>query len=140
MQSSSPSSAQLTVSGEFSVTIKPPVAVDADSQGPAIGRHVIVKEYQGALTGKSQGEMLTAGQPAQGEASYVAIESLHGTLDGRTGGFALAHFGQMHAGDSTLSVKVVPGSGTGDLAGLMGDLVIHRESGKHRYTLTYWFA
>jgi hypothetical protein len=133
MQSSSPSSAQLTVSGEFSVTIKPPVAVDADSQGPAIGRHVIVKEYQGALTGKSQGEMLTAGQP-------VAIESLHGTLDGRTGGFALAHFGQMHAGDSTLSVKVVPGSGTGDLAGLMGDLVIHRESGKHRYTLTYWFA
>jgi len=140
MQSSSPSSEQFTVSGEFSVTIKPPAAVDAESLGPAIGRHVIVKEYQGALTGNSQGEMLTAGQPAQGEASYVAIESVQGTLDGRIGGFALVHFGQMHAGSSTLSVKIAPGSGTGELAGLMGDLIIHRESGKHSYTLTYWFA
>ncbi|WP_016833669.1 DUF3224 domain-containing protein [Herbaspirillum lusitanum] len=140
MQSSSQASGQFFVSGDFTVTIGPPSAVVSATSGPAIGRHVLVKQYHGPLQGDSQGEMLTAGRPAEGEASYVAIESVQGTLDGRTGGFALAHFGQMHAGGETLSVNVVPGSGTGELSGLMGELKIQRESGKHRYAFTYWFS
>ena len=84
--------------------------------------------------------MPTAGRPAEGMASYVAIESVQGMLDQRTGGFALAHFGQMSAGGEALSVNVVPGSGTGELSGLMEEMNIHRASGKHSYTFTYWFA
>lgn len=140
MQFSSPAPEQFIVSGEFTVTISPPTAVNAAGPGPAIGRHVIIKEYHGLLEGNSEGEMLTAGQPAKGEASYVAIESVQGTLAGRSGGFSLAHFGQMHAGGETLSVKVVPGSGTGELSDLMGELNIRRESGKHLYVFTFWFT
>lgn len=57
--------------------------------------------------------MLSAGEPQAGEAVYTALESFSGTLDGRSGGFALAHFGQVDAGVKELRIVIVPGSGTG---------------------------
>jgi hypothetical protein len=126
--------------GEFDVKIAPPALIAVPSNAAPIGRHVLEKTYHGALNGQASGEMLTAGQPRQGEATYVAIESFEGALDGKSGGFALAHFGEMDAGGESLSVQIVPGSGTGELARIRGTLQIRRESGKHYYTLTYWTA
>ncbi|CAB3798128.1 DUF3224 domain-containing protein [Paraburkholderia fynbosensis] len=126
--------------GEFDVKIAPPHMIAVPANASAIGRHALEKAYRGGLNGRAQGEMLSAGQPQQGEATYVALESFDGTLDGKTGGFALAHLGEMDAGGEELRIGIVPGSGTGELAGIRGQLLIRREAGKHYYTLTYWRA
>lgn len=126
--------------GEFDVKIAAPHLIDVPPNASTIGRHVLEKTYHGALNGLAVGEMLTAGQPQQGQAMYVALESFEGTLDGRAGGFALAHFGEMDAGSEELRIRIVPGSGTGELSGIRGQMLIRREDGKHYYTLTYWTA
>jgi Protein of unknown function (DUF3224) len=53
-------------------------------------------------------------------------------LDDRDGGFALIHFGQMHAGSEELRINITPGSGTGALAGIQGELLIRRDAGELR--------
>ncbi|WP_175870642.1 DUF3224 domain-containing protein [Burkholderia sp. BCC0397] len=126
--------------GKFDVKIAPPDMIAVPANASVIGRHVIEKAYRGGLKGRALEEMLTAGQPQQGEATYVALESFEGVLDGRYGGFALAHLGEMDAGCEALRIGIVPGSGTGELSGLRGQLLIRREAGKHYYTLTYWTA
>lgn len=100
-------------------------------------RYDFTKVWSGGMNGTSSGLMLSGGDPQRGEAGYVALEVFDGTVDGHRGTMALQQFGTMHGGDSMLRYEVVPGSGTGELAGLVGavDLVI--EDGHHRVTLRY---
>lgn len=125
-----------TASGTFAIQMKPAPAAEGGGR-VAVGRMLIDKQYQGGLTAAAQGEFLSAGNPAIGSAAYVAIEHVTGSLDGREGSFALVHTGTMHAGHSTLSVRVAPGSGTGALAGIAGTLTIDIVEREHRYTLSY---
>jgi hypothetical protein len=43
----------------------------------------------------------------------------------------------MNRGVPSLKVTVVPDSGTGELVGLAGELVIQIDGGKHSYTFEY---
>jgi hypothetical protein len=54
-------------------------------------------------------------------------------LLGKAGSFALQHRGVMDRGTPTLSVTVVPDSGSGELEGLVGTLGIRIEGGRHFY-------
>lgn len=72
-----------------------------------------------------------------GSAGYVAIERVTGTLDGKRGTFVLQHSGTMNRGASSLSVTVVPGSGTGELVGLSGRTDIQIVEGKHFYEIDF---
>ena len=112
-------------------------ATDTPTEGSALGRMSIDKQFRGDLEGSSNGEMLTAGSSVKGSAGYVAIERVSGTLQGRTGTFALQHSGTMNRGAPTLLITVVPDSGTGQLVGLTGTMMIDIASGKHSYTLEY---
>jgi hypothetical protein len=122
--------------GTFDVKMSPPGTDDATA-GTAISRFGLVKQFHGDLEGTSKGLMLSAGDPAKGNAGYVAIEQVTGTLAGHTGSFALQHSGTMQNGAYKLTVIVVPGSGTGQLAGIMGAMTIVIANGKHSYTLEY---
>ncbi|UTA48744.1 DUF3224 domain-containing protein [Simiduia sp. 21SJ11W-1] len=119
------------VSGEFSVELVPQM----DDPVP-VGRVLIEKQYSGALIGCGKGQMLSK-RTEDGAAGYVALEEFEGRLDGREGSFTLMHLGIMYGGESELNVQVVPGSGTGALAGIRGVLHIDIESGKHRYRFVY---
>lgn len=132
----SPVAPQLAV-GTFKVQIQAPQAMGSPGGGPAQARRPLEKQFEGGLQGRSLGDMLAAGQPQQGEAAYVALESFSGTLLGRTGGFALAHLGVMHAGRQDLRIVIVPGSGTGALQGITGELTLRIEGGVHHYALQY---
>lgn len=103
----------------------------------SIARYSLDKTYLGDLEGVSAGEMLGAGNPAGGTAGYVAIEQVTGTLHGKNGSFALQHFATMHNGAFDLNVRIVPGSGTGNLEGISGTLTISISGGQHSYTLEY---
>jgi len=122
--------------GTFDVKTTPLAADDA-TMGTLIGRYSLVKQYHGDLLATSKGEMISAGEPSSGNAGYVAIEQVTGTLNGHTGSFALQHIGVMEGGSYKLSVAVVPGSGTGQLTGLAGTLTITIAGGKHSYSFEY---
>ncbi|MGO9340130.1 MAG: DUF3224 domain-containing protein [Terracidiphilus sp.] len=122
--------------GTFDVKTTP-LPADETLMGTLIGRYSLVKQYHGDLDAASKGEMLAAGEPSAGNAGYVAIEQVTGTLNGHTGSFALQHIGAMEGGSYKLSVVVVPGSGTGQLTGIAGTLTIIINSGKHSYVFDY---
>lgn len=126
----------LHAEGTFDVKTVPLPAEQAMA-GTTIGRYGLDKQFHGDLEAATKGEMLGAGNPATGTAGYVAIEQVTGTLHGRAGSFALQHFGTMEDNKFDLAVKVVPGSGTGDLIGISGTMTIKIVSGKHSYLLDY---
>lgn len=125
---------QATASGTFQVTMTP--RPPGDSPAP-LGRFLLAKTFEGGVEGTSAGEMLSAGDPAAGSAGYVALEWVEGRVGDRAGRFALQHSGTMDRGASSLSVTVVPGTGSGALAGMSGRLEILVEGGVHNYTLHY---
>jgi hypothetical protein len=122
--------------GTFDVKTTP-LPGDDTTAGTMIGRYALIKQFHGDLEGTSKGLMLAAGDPSSGNAGYVAIEQATGTLAGHTGSFALQHMGIMENGGYKLTVIVVPGSGTGELAGIIGTMNIEIANGKHSYALEY---
>jgi len=129
--------------GSFEVTLQPlantPFLNEDGSADPMLGRFLLTKKFSGDLGGSARGQMLSAGTSTKGSAGYVAIDQVTGTLEGRTGGFVLQHSGSMKRGVPTLSVMVVPDSGTGELAGLTGTLSINIVDGQHFYDFLYSF-
>src|SRR5689334_14426547 len=94
----------LHAEGTFAVK-NAPLAADDALAGTAIGRYGLDKQFHGDLEATSKGEMLGAGNPATGTAGYVAIEQVTGSLRGRSGSFALQHFGSMVDNKFELVVK-----------------------------------
>lgn len=126
----------MRASGNFEVQLTP--QTPGEAVAPAnIGRQTIVKQFQGDLQASSLGEMLAIMSDIKGSAAYVALERVDGTLNGRRGSFALQHTGTMNRGVPALLVTVVPDSGTSELAGLSGAMMIHIEGGRHSYTFEY---
>jgi hypothetical protein len=119
--------------GTFSVDIKPLTPPPAGG----LGRFSINKKIVGDLVGTTVGEMFSGGDPKQGAAGYVAMEMFYGTLSARQGTFALQHSATMDQSGKTLSVIVVPGSGTGQLKGITGTFTIDIANGQHSYDLSY---
>ena len=117
--------------GTFEVKVTP---VD----GGSFPRLALQKTFRGDLTGTSQGEMMTVDSTVEGSGAYVAIERITGTLAGRQGSFSVIHNGTMQrGGDFNMAIRVVPDSGTGELAGLTGTMQIIIADGKHSYVFDY---
>ena len=121
--------------GPFEVNIKPLPAEESVGD-PTIARMSLDKQFHGDLEATSKGQMLSTGNPKT-SAVYVAIERVSGTLKGRKGTFALHHTGIMTSGAPSLTITVVPDSGTDELTGLSGTMAINIAAGKHSYDFTY---
>jgi len=119
--------------GSFEVTLtNQPATTDV------LGRRSLDKKLTGDLDATSVGEMLAAGTSVPTSAAYVAIERVTGTLGGKKGTFVLVHTGIMtRATGGSLTVQVLPDSGTDELAGLTGSMSIEIKDGKHLYVLDY---
>jgi hypothetical protein len=120
-----------TARGTFEVTVTP---VEDDA---GLGRSTIAKAWSGDLAGAGHGQMLSAGDPDGGSAGYVAVEVVVGTLQGREGSCAFQQYGVMRPGAQELTYEIVPGSGTGALAGIEGTLALTVDERGHSYVLTY---
>lgn len=123
-----------TAHGTFDVELVPH-GTELDG---AVARMDMTKSFHGDLDAVGAGIMLSAGDAPSGTAGYVAIETVRGSLAGVTGGFALQQFGTMQSGAQTLHYAIVPGSGSGELAGVTGFLILTIDpDGTHRYELVY---
>src|SRR5271170_7762327 len=119
--------------GTFEVKLQPLSAPDI----AGVARFAIDKTIHGDLEATTKGEMYTAGDPKAGAAGYVAIEAVTGKLDNKSGSFVLQHFATMDASGPNMTVKVVPGSGSGELKGISGTFTIIIAAGIHSYDLEY---
>lgn len=126
--------------GTFDVKLTPQ-GHDTPAEGSPLGRLTIDKHFHGDLEATSKGEMLTAGSVSvKNSAAYVAVERVTGTLHGKAGTFALHHSGVMTRGAGSLTINVVPDSGTGELTGISGSMTIDIANGNHSYTFDYTLA
>jgi Protein of unknown function (DUF3224) len=125
------------VSGRFDVKLIP----QDDKDDPSgLARLLLDKTFHGELDATSRGQMLgmrTAGSTSGG---YVAMEKVTGTLRGRGGSFWLQHYGVARRGVNTLTLEVVPDSGTDGLEGLGGAMkIVVKEGGAHFYEFDFGF-
>ena len=126
----------IVANGAFDVklTSLPP---DERPECAMLGSLLIEKQFHGDLEAESAGRMLTAGTDVKGSAGYVAIERISGRLHGCSGSFVLQHSGTLDRGVPRQSITVVPDSGAGELAGLVGTMLIIIADGKHSYKFEY---
>jgi hypothetical protein len=84
-----------------------------------ITRAVVTKVYKGDITGEASSETLMCYRP-DGTAVFLGFERIVGAVGGTSGSFVLEATGRYENGAATCECRVVPGSGTGALAGLSG--------------------
>jgi hypothetical protein len=136
-----PTAATATASFAFDSWEEEPIVDDGHLR---VHRTRFQKQWAGEIEGRSEGEMLMV-HVAERPAAYCGFEVVTGTLAGRAGTFIFHHnAGAGLAGG--LRLAVVPGSGTGQLAGLAGSarLEVAGEVGDttalHRLILDYGFG
>ncbi|HYA97026.1 MAG TPA: DUF3224 domain-containing protein [Methylomirabilota bacterium] len=95
------------------------------------------KQFHGDLEGASTGEMLGVYTAVKDSGGYVAMERVSGKLKGRAGTFILQHSSTAARGAQQQSIIVVPDSGTDELAGLAGNMIIRITDGQHFYEFDY---
>jgi Protein of unknown function (DUF3224) len=124
--------------GPFDVKMTPQKPDNPIAEAAKFSRMLGEKQFHGDLEGSSIVEMLATSPDAKGSGVYVALERVTGTLKGRSGSFVLHHTGIMNRGVPSLSIEVVPDSGTDQLAGLTGNMTINiAAGGKHSYDFEY---
>lgn len=120
-----------TATASFTVEKWEPQATD-EFGGNEFARVAIAKTFTGAVEGTSEVELLTATNAAS--RAYVGFERLEVSVDGRKGSFVLHHTADEESG---MTVKILTGSGTGELTGITGTAKIEIDGEDHHLTLTY---
>ncbi len=87
---------------------------------PKLTRAVVTRTFTGDITGDGHVEYLMMYR-SDGSATFVGLERVVGQVAGKAGSFVLHRTGVFENGVAKESYFVIPGSGTGDLAGLRGE-------------------
>jgi hypothetical protein len=107
-----------------------------EAEGAELARVHISRTFTGDLAGTSTAELLIA--KSEGGGGYVGQDAITGTLGGRSGGFVFQHTGLIGPEGATNTGTIVPGTGTGELAGITGEgTMLADEEGSHTLTLTF---
>jgi uncharacterized protein DUF3224 len=107
--------------------------------GPALVEVRLNETFTGDIEGQSPVRALQVLRDDR-SASLVSVQRFSGKLGGRQGSFVLQGSEIVENGKISASWFVVPGSGTGDLAGLRGEGGFEGAFGKGSDgTLDYWF-
>ena len=125
--------------GQIQVASYEPTPYDQPGEGPALVEIKVRESFAGDITGEGTVRFLQTAYP-DGTASFVGVERVVGALGGRSGSFVLQDQGTVANQLVTGSWFVVPGSGTGGLAGLRGEGGFTAALGQNAdIRLDYWF-
>ena len=104
---------------------------------PKLTRASVTKTFTGDIEGEGQVEYIMMYR-GDGSATFVGLERIVGRIGSKTGTFVLKRTGVFESGQAKESYSVIPGSGTGELRGLLGEgtsAVGH--AAEHPFTLDY---
>ena len=126
-------------SGTITVKTYEPTTYDEPALGPKLMQTHVTETFTGDIAGDGVVNFLQVLQ-ADGTTSFVGIERVTGTIDGKQGTFVLQDAGTVNGSVVSGTWFVVPGSGTGALQGLRGEGGFKADLGKGAdFTLDYWF-
>jgi hypothetical protein len=108
--------------------------------GPKLTHAHVTMKFEGDIDGEGVIDYLMV-YHADGNTDYNGIQRIVGSLGGRKGSFVLEHHGRDDGHAARSDYSVVPGSGTGELAGLRGKGggVAERNEGAIPFDLEYEF-
>lgn len=110
-----------------------------DAGGPALVEIHIEEVFAGDLEGSSRARALQAAFDDK-TAVLLTLQRFEGRLADKSGTFVLQGQGSVQQGRIDVTWSVVPGSGTGELAGLRGDGGFEGAFGSgSNATLDFWF-
>ena len=116
-----------------------PSAYEEPAEGPVLTRIHVEESFTGDITADGVVEFLQAAR-GDGSASFVGIERVTGQLARRRGTFLLQDAGTVQDQIVSGDWFVIPGSGTGELAGLRGEGGFRANLGESAQVhLDYWF-
>ncbi len=115
--SSSPQTAQII----FTIKNQEEIPFGESETGPKLTKGRFTVSYSGDLTGEGILEELKV-HFTDKRVSIYGLQRVTGELQGMAGGFVLKHEGRFQNGKIYSRQTVVPGSGTGGLKGLRGEI------------------
>jgi hypothetical protein len=125
--------------GRIDVKTYEPQPYEEVDGGPNLVEIHVTETFSGDIEGEGVVRFLQAVRD-DGSASFVGIERVTGSIAGRPGSFLLQDAGTLEGSTVKGDWFVIPGSGTGELAGLRGEGGFQAELGQHAaITLDYWF-
>jgi len=128
------------LSGTFTLDAWDQQDDEPGADGLTVGRALVTKTFDGDLVGTSWARLVLVGTTS-GSRAYSGFEQVTGTVAGRTGTFVLRHAAEGDATGGWMTWTVLPGSGTGELAGVRGEGQITRhDDGSHSYWLDLTLA
>ena len=123
--------------GEFENTSWDEESFDERPGAGKLSRAAVTQKFTGDLTATATIQWLMAYRP-DGTAEFVGVQRMDGGLGGREGTFVLESRGAFDGGVAKGRITVVPGAGTGGLAGLTGEGTFEAAKGPSgTYTLDY---
>ena len=125
--------------GRIDVKTYEPQPYEEVDGGPNLVEIHVTETFSGDIEGEGFVRFLQADRDDD-SASFVGIERVTGRIAGREGPFLLQDAGTLEGSTVKGDWFVIPGSGTGELAGLRGEGGFQAELGQHAaITLDYWF-
>lgn len=112
---------------------------DDAAADPSLKRATVRRHYKGDIIGSSIAHVMIH-RATPDRLGYVAVDQFAGVVAGRKGAFVFQHGGSIDRGVLRPFGYIVPGSGTGELAGIAGDVEIaFVPPATHTITLRYRF-
>jgi Protein of unknown function (DUF3224) len=125
--------------GRIDVKTYEPQPYEEVGEGPNLIEIHVTETFSGDIEGEGVARFLQAMRTDE-SASFVGIERVTGSIEGRRGSFLLQDAGTVEANTVRGEWFVIPGSGTGELSGLRGDGGFSAELGQQAsIALDYWF-
>jgi hypothetical protein len=125
--------------GRIDVQTYEPQPCEEVDEGPNLVEIRVSETFSGDIVGEGVVRFLQAVRK-DGSASFVGIERVTGSIQGRTGSFLLQDAGTLEGNEVKGDWFVVPGSGTEELRGLRGEGGFTADVGQHAsISLDYWF-
>ena len=126
----------MKATGTFKIDSWAPTPYD-EQPGATLTRTAVTKTFLGEVAGTSTAELLMA-MAQNDSAAYVGLERFAGSVKGRSGTFVFHHSATMSRAGASLSLTIVPDSGTDDLTGITGAGTIgDGPEGGHTFELDY---
>lgn len=126
------------ITADFDVSQWEPTPYEVEGTNSELSTVRAVKIFEGDIVGTSVADLIMAGNSVG--AGYVGSEVFAGSVAGRQGTMVIQHWGLAEGTATASSGHIIPGSGTGELAGISGKAMFTQETdGQHRLELRITF-
>ncbi|MFP3988761.1 DUF3224 domain-containing protein [Streptomyces sp. E11-3] len=110
----------IRTTGQFTFANWEEKALAPSETFPRLAHASVTNAFSGGLEAADTHCQYVIAYVTENTGTFTGMELVAGSLDGREGTFVLEERGSFDAGGTECAFEVVPGSGTGELAGLRG--------------------